>query len=742
MNFRDRPRSVWAFPLVALGLALAVLASDWNGWAQSLRGTLFDAYQRESPRPYKDTRATAGYAVRVLDIDAAAIAKFGAWPWPHAALAKTIQTLRDGGAELVVVAAPLDKPDPASPKNLIAAIPPGPGFDATRTALEAMPSADKALAVSLTHVSTVTGFMLGNARGNPLPARKTIVRAGNLDPFERVRDFAEAAGPIISVARVSAGLGALNLKVDGDGVLRRMPLVLKLQGRAVPTLDAEALRVAENKKTLALRAGEGGDLLDGRAGAGSVEALGHDLPTAPDGSLWLAFAQDAGARTISAAALDDGTLDKSLLKNAIVYIGAPDDLAATPFGLRPTAQIHAEALENMLLGTVLRRPGEAGKAELACLILSGLAAIYLLLRFGVWWAGLFASVCIAGAVFASWHLFQANGVLLDSAGPSIALALVFASGAAARFVEVSQARGRLHSAFADSLSAESIERIARKPSLLKLEGETRNVSYLVCGVRGFARLADSFRDDPVAFTRLLQRVFAPLMDTALAHRGTVERVTSEGFSCFWNAPLDDPEHAVHACEAASAMMEAIARINDVIVQERRIDGAALAPVEIGIGVSTGPAIAGGFRTHGRTTYTATGDCALEAARIQALSATYGPAMIVSEDTRKAAERGFAFLEVDFVALTPGDDPVKLYAMLGNPVMRASPKFRALSTFHDHIFQSLRTQQWDKARELIDQCRKLSGASQKLYDLQLDRIQWLEAHPPGPDWDGAFRPVMR
>jgi adenylate cyclase len=267
------------------------------------------------------------------------------------------------------------------------------------------------------------------------------------------------------------------------------------------------------------------------------------------------------------------------------------------------------------------------------------------------------------------------------------------------------------------------------------------VTYLFCGIRGFTALAQSFRDDPVTFTRLLERVFTPLMDEALAHRGTVERITGEGFSCFWNAPLDDPEHAIHACEAASGMMAVIARVNEVVTQERRIDGQALPPIEIGIGISSGPAITGGFRTHGRTTYTAVGECAALASRIQALSATYGPAVILSEDTRKAAERGFAFLEVDYIAL--GDDaPVKLYAMLGNPVMRASPKFRALTTFHDHIFQSLRTQQWAKARELIAQCRKLSGASQKLYDLQLDRIARYEADPPDADWDGAFRPVLK
>ena len=86
--------------------------------------------------------------------------------------------------------------------------------------------------------------------------------------------------------------------------------------------------------------------------------------------------------------------------------------------------------------------------------------------------------------------------------------------------------------------------------------------------------------------------------------------------------------------------------------------------------------------------------------------------------------------------------MKLYAMLGNPLVRASPKFRALATFHDHIFQSLRTQQWEKTRDLIEQCRKLSGASQRMYDLQLARVAWFEAHPPGPDWDGAFRRIVK
>jgi adenylate cyclase len=737
MNFRDRPRSIGALPALVLALAIAVLAFDWGGAASGLRGTLFDSYQRAAPRPYEDTSAVAGLSVRVLDVDAASVARFGPWPWPHAVLARLLSRLAAGGAKMAVLVVPLDTPDPSSPANLAAEIPPGPSFDSARQTLAALPSPDTALGEAFTHIQIVTGFMLGGP-GRTFAPGETLAASG--DSFSRTARFETAKGPIATLAKASAGGGALNLLPDGDGTLRRMPLVFRLRDKPVAALDAEALRLALKKHVLDFRAGEGSALFGG-AGLASVEGFGRDIPLGPDGSLWIAYARDETSRTISAAGLDDAKLPTGQLKDAIVYLGSPDETVATPLGTTTVAQAHAQALENLLLGTALRRPSAASSAEIACLLILGLSAILILVRFGTLWAGLFTVAALVAAGGASWELYAANHVLFDALGPGIGLALVFFAGASSRVAEVGAARGRLRTAFADALSPTAIEQIARRPSLLRLDGEARPVTYLFCGIRGFPELAQSFRDDPVTFTRLIERVFTPLMDEALAHRGTVERITGEGFSCFWNAPLDDPEHAIHACEAASGMMEVIARVNEVVTQERRIDGQALPAIEIGIGISSGPAITGGFRTHGRTTYTAVGECAALASRIQALSATYGPAVILSADTRKAAERGFAFLEVDYIAL--GEDaPVKLYAMLGNPVMRASPKFRALTTFHDHIFQSLRTQQWARARELIAQCRQLSGASQKLYDLQLDRIARYEANPPDPDWDGAFRPVLK
>ncbi len=131
------------------------------------------------------------------------------------------------------------------------------------------------------------------------------------------------------------------------------------------------------------------------------------------------------------------------------------------------------------------------------------------------------------------------------------------------------------------------------------------------------------------------------------------------------------------------------------------------------------------------------------AACRALTHQYGAALIVADETRRAAERGFAFLELDTIAAGRSDPPVTLHALLGNPAARASPKYRALSVFHDHIFQAIRKQHWQMARDLIAQCRRLSGASQKLYDLHLARIAYFEKTRraiTGSGWS-AFRPVL-
>ncbi|HEY5346896.1 MAG TPA: CHASE2 domain-containing protein, partial [Rhizomicrobium sp.] len=485
-------RAGWIAPLAVLAIALAVLLSDAGGAASRLRGALFDAYQRQSP-------AAQGSAdVRVLVPDPASLKRYGPWPWPHAVLVRLTTEAKAAGASMMVFAFALDRPDPASPQNLLAELPPGPQNDAARATLSAMPSPDTDFASALRAMPSVVGITLDPAQPGAAPLIKAhFIYLGPKAPFAHAPLAHDAAPSLAELESAAAGTGALNLILDADGTLRRMPLLFRLGAAIVPSLDAEALRLSLGETTLTVK-GDEGDLgaYGDRPGIAAMVSRKGDLPTAPDGSFWIAFSKSA--RDVAVSALD-GAAPPSL-GDAILFLGAPGAMVKTPLGYRDVAHIQARAMENILDASMLRRPVSALEAEAVWLLLFGLGTIFLSQRFGIFAASLLTAGGIAGAGLISWHLYLANHALFDAATPGAGLLLVFACGVGLRMRRVMRARSALRLAFADSLPRAVIDKIARRPFLLKLDGENRTITYLACGVRGFAGLAASFRNDPAAFT--------------------------------------------------------------------------------------------------------------------------------------------------------------------------------------------------------------------------------------------------
>lgn len=288
------------------------------------------------------------------------------------------------------------------------------------------------------------------------------------------------------------------------------------------------------------------------------------------------------------------------------------------------------------------------------------------------------------------------------------------------------------------LSPKMLKRVARQPDALKLTSATRTMSFLACRIRGFDIITESMDRDPAALTKLSRCTLTPLIQVVLDRNGTVDRMTADGFTAFFNAPLDDSQHASHACESALAMMQGLEKANRRL-EQASFDGVPLGPVGIGVGIATGPGIVGDFGTDTQPHFTVAGRASTHASELERQSGDYGTSILVAESTRTMAESDFAFLEVDAVSTrSGGHEP--LYALVGTPVSRANPKFLALKAFHERIFEAHRAGEWGKARELIEQCRGLSGANPVLYDFYLKRIAHLESHPSRAQWGGRFEPA--
>ena len=372
------------------------------------------------------------------------------------------------------------------------------------------------------------------------------------------------------------------------------------------------------------------------------------------------------------------------------------------------------------------------ETQVAILAPAGAALTLLFARQRLLLACSLTIAAIAVAQGTSWFEYASGRPFFDSANASAALLLAAGAGFFAFAVGGRRESAAAAQGFPPGALREDGGEIQPAP------GESRAMTTLACGLRRISQLAESCSGDAAELARIVNAAMAPLVDDALQHGAVIGHFDGTSFSAHWSAPLEGTGHAVEACEAAGRMIVSLANTNEIIADQLRRDGRPFDMVEIGIGLATGPASIVPLRSRARAGTCVFGANEDAAERIRLLSGRYGPAIIASETTRDVAEGTYAFLEVDFLALEPDEAPLRLYALLGNAVVRASPKFRAVAAFHEHIFRTLRDRQWEKARSLIEQCRRLSGASQKIYDLHLARIAWFEANPPDADWDGAFR----
>ena len=684
---------IWLAPLLLLALGVFIILFDGLGIQTALGNKLFDAYQRHAG---PIVSGKPGAPVLVLELPS----------FDEDRLVQVTRTLSAQGVRLIVFTNPAALGP--SPQSLSARLPPG--SDAARAALAALPEPGHELAQAIAQTKAVLPVMLGEPGRSPQVMTRFVYR-GASDPFQFVPRFGAANGPTALLQANAAGLAAANLAADGDGVVRRVPVAFRLGDGLVPGMAAEVLRLLSGKAGMVVVSDEHSPLsfLSGIGIAGLESGPGL-IPTGKDGRAWLRFSGDPRR-------LDPNALGALPLKGAVVVIGLEGKGVQTPLGPAGTASVVARSIENLAANSVLVRPEWAKPAEALFLACAGACMIFLL-RFGLGWAALpvLAAAALAGPF--SWYLYLAQGVLMDWASPCAFLAAGFASAVLYRLYDLQLTYSKLRLAFADSLSRANLEKIARNPGLLKPEGERRTITYLACGLDSMPAGQE-------------QKILHALIDRALAQSGTLDRVGANGFALFWNAPLEDAEHAAHACEAANAMAAMVAELAG--------HESPMAP-RISMGIATGEVIAGGGDfVHGHGGYGVQGEAPLVAERLRALAHRYGAPLLVAEATQKLAGRNAALLEIDTV--TSGQGATTLYALMGNGGVAVSPKFRALSVFHDHLFQAIRRQNWRQARELIAQCRKLSGANQALYELHLARIAYYERNPPGTEWDGAFRPIL-
>jgi adenylate cyclase len=715
---------------LALLVGFAVLRIADPGPIQELRVRTFDTFQLIEPRP-----KAAKPLVMIVDIDDKSLAKLGQWPWPRTRIADMVANLTQLGAAVIgfdVIFAEPDRLNPDAAADTFRNL-----DEATREKLRALPSNDQIFADAIRRSRVVLGESGTSEALSELDATLPVTGLAMLgeppQPFMSRFPGLLRNTPVLEKA--AGGRGLLTINPERDGIVRRVPMIMEAQGATMPSLTFEMLRVATGSDTILIKTDP--------AGIKSIGVKGFQIPTDSNGQLWVHFAHHDPSLYVSAADVLEGHVPPEKMAQ-LVLIGTSaiglNDIKTTPVDpAMPGVEIHAQVLEAALTRSVLSQPNYGIAIEFLAALVLGLLVIAFAPMFGpvtlVAVGALFASLLIG----TSWYYYTQQRLLIDFTYPllsttSIYLTLIFSS-----FVREQAQRRQIRSAFGQYLSPALVEQLAQSPEKLVLGGEEREMTIMFSDVRGFTTISESYKHDPQGLTALMNRFLTPLTNAILARKGTIDKYMGDAIMAFWNAPLDDAEHQINACEAAVDMLERIDGLNKLREEEAAHGGHVYIPLNVGVGLNTGTCVVGNMGSDLRFDYSVLGDSVNLASRLEGQSKEYGFPIIVGSNTALAVKHKFAILELDFIMVKGKKVPEVIYAIAGREDTAQSGRFQRLRNLTIEMLGCYRSRDWDGALAAIERGRRTDEARslELLYNLYEARILNYRNNPPPEDWNGAF-----
>jgi adenylate cyclase len=716
-----------------LALAVVLRLAD-PFFVQALRLIAFDSYQRLAPEPYDP-----GLPVRIVDIDPESIARFGQWPWPRTLLRDLLARLTKAKAAAVVFDILFAEVDRTSFEEIVKRLPP----DQAKLfqGIAGSPSNDEVFAEALKAAPNVLPVILIDRPGSSVvPPKAGFVFAGD-DPKPFLWAFPGADSNLPLFGDAAKGIGSMNLLPNRDGVVRQVPLFFRLGDRIVPSLAAEAVRVAQGASTYVLKSSNasGETAFGQRTGLNHVRIGNLEVATDARGALTLKFRQSNPAAFIPAWKLAAGEVSESEIAGRIILVGTSTpgllDLRVTPLDAAvPGVEVQAQFIENILAGRRLTRPDYALAAELFLLFALGLMMALTMSRLpAVVTAGL-GTLAPLAIISGGWVSFRYWGLLFDPVYPSLALLLLTAGITFYIYRQVEMQRAEVRSAFSRYLAPEVVEDIIASPAKLVLGGEVRELTLMFCDVRDFTSVSEGLT--ATELTTLINGLMTPLSDIILRERGTIDKYMGDAIMAFWNAPLSLNDHATRACRAAIAMVGKMAELNRDWREQSRTAGRPFAPLRIGIGINTGACCVGNLGSLQRFDYSAIGDEVNITSRLEGLTKLYGLPVVAGEQTVTRCP-GLAVLELDLIRVKGRTQPTRIFVPEGVLGCGAGEIAR-LRPIHEEFLRAYRAQNWDKTEILIAQCRKAGvEALATYYTIFAARITKLQGAALELGWDGCY-----
>ena len=670
----------WAWAFVTVLLVTAFHYSN-NFVVETARLKSFDLLQQyDEPIQSRD--------IAIVEIDEHAIEKYGQWPWKRDVLADIIWKLREAGAGIIVLPILFSEYD---------------RLGGDQELLEAINGNGVVIAQN--------GSFSANRNGVP----RGVAKIG--DPLPFLFEWQGMLGPITEFGEYADGVGVLNTVPEIDGVVRRLPMLMRIGEDVYPALAIEVIRVAVGEPSYQVKSNAGG--ID------KMRVPGYPIiQTDPNARIWLRWNKQF--ETISVAEEEHFYM----LAGKTVIIGPSADgisgIIASPKGGQYNYMPAAVSLQNIMDGDTISRPYWAFILELATTFSIGFL-IVILGRYSPYWvAGTSLIVFAGGIVYGVWYAWSNYLYLIDGTIPVIAVLIVGLHAVFTRFVLEFFEKQKIKKQFAGYASPTVVRLLQENPALIK-DGMKKEVSICFSDLRGFTPLGESFGDDVKGLTKIMNGYMDAITQPILDADGMVIKYIGDASMHVHNAPIDDPNHPRTAVQCGLDMLEAVETFNDKITAEGR------PPVGMGAGINTGLGYLGEMGSTLRHSYDVLGDSVSTAARIESKCKEYGCVLLVGDATYQRTRTDFFYLKVDDLAVKGKTVGIGIWTVLDKPY----PAWRSAQKKHEQMHEDYKAQRFDDA---IDKCRMLHDhfdhKMQGYYDMWIERCEYMKTQDLPSDWNGV------
>ena len=619
--------------------------------------------------------------IGVVAIDEAAIAKYGQWPWKRDVLADIIWQLRDAGAGVIVLPIIMSEEDRLG--------------------------GDMALAESIVDNAVViaqTGSTEVDRNGVP----RGVAKIG--DPLPYLYEWPGMLGPIPLLGDNAPGVGVVNTVPEIDGVIRRVPLIMKIGEETYPAIAVEVIRVATGAPSYQIKSTP--------AGVEKVRIPGYPIvSTDANARIWLRFNKEF--ETVSAASGDFAQFAGRTVIVAPTAAGTTT-MVATPVGEKFSFIPAAITLQTMIDGDQITRPWWGSIAELAATGLLGLLLVVLARFTPYWFVGGVIIVFAGGAVYTPYYFWTTKLFLIDGTMPLITTILTGFHAVFNRFVLEFFQKQQIKKQFGTYVNPTVVEQLQKDPSLIKLGGEEKILTCVMTDMRNFTGLGESYGADVEGFTAVMNRYMTAIADPVLNNDGTLIKFIGDASMHIHGAPLDNERHAYDGVRTVKAMLAAVEEFNKELAAEGK------PPVGMGAGVNTGKILVGNIGSDRKMGYDCLGDPVSVAARLESQTKSYGVLVIIGPDTVAATKKDFNYIELDNIAVKGKEEPLRIYT-LGKSCV-------AHTTFLKNYYAG----NWTICIRDIAETKQACPHMAEYYDKMTERMK--QGKPA--DWDGIYRATSK